>query len=171
MDASAQSVQGRRLLQFGVTLLLFSSVEGFAIPFFGSQRIGLSVHTLSALEAVLFIGFGLLWPQLNLRPRALIIAFWSAVYSALAIVTAYLIAAIWGVGNETIKLMGELPHGLTRGSTLQEAVIKAVSYTSAPTGLLAFALILWGLRGCDARPGRPGSVRPADGGRRGCRYR
>jgi hypothetical protein len=96
--------------------------------------------------SVIFLGFGLLWPKLNLGPRALRVAFWCAVYSALAILAAYVIAAIWGVGNETIKLMGELPHGLSHGSAFQEGLIKVVAYTSAPTGLLAFTLILWGLR-------------------------
>ena len=78
-------------------------------------------YTLSALQAVIFLGFGLLWPKLNLGPRALRVAFWCAVYSALAILAAYVIAAIWGVGNETIKLMGELPHGLSHGSAFQRA--------------------------------------------------
>jgi hydroxylaminobenzene mutase len=149
MNTSALSQQGRRLLQFGVALLLFSALEGFAIPYFASPRIGLSVHTLSALQAVIFLGFGLLWPKLNLGPRAVRVAFWCAVYSTLAILAAYVIAAIWGVGIETIKLMGELPHGLSQGSTFQEGLIKVVAYTSAPTGLLAFTLILWGLRTVD----------------------
>ena len=33
-----------------------------------------------------------------------------------------------------------------RGSDFQEAVIQAVIYPAAPTGIVAFALILWGLR-------------------------
>jgi len=56
------------------------------------------------------------------------------------------VAAIWGVGNETIMLMGELPHGLARGTAFQETFIKVLAYSSAPTGLTSFALMLWGLR-------------------------
>jgi hypothetical protein len=70
-------------------------------------------------------------------------------YSAVAILVAYTIAAAWGVGNETIVLAGELPHGLHHGSAFQETVIKVLSYSSAPTGLAAFALVLWGLRTAD----------------------
>ena len=55
-------------------------------------------------------------------------------------------AAVWGVGNETIMLMGELPHGLSHGNAVEEGFIKAPAYSSAPTGLTCFALILWGLR-------------------------
>jgi hydroxylaminobenzene mutase len=144
------SRQGQRLLQLGVALVLYSSFDGFAIPFLGSPRIGLSVHTLSALQGVLMLGLGLLWPRLKLGVNLSWIAFWSLIYSALAILVAYTVSAIWGVGNETITLMGELPHGLTRGSANQETLIKVLAYSSAPTGLASFALILWGLRMSDA---------------------
>ena len=33
-----------------------------------------------------------------------------------------------------------------RGSDLQEATIQALTYPAAPTGIIAFGLILWGLR-------------------------
>ena len=138
--------QGQRLLQLGVALFLFSSLAGFAIPALASPRIGLSVHTLSALQGVMFLAIGLLWPKLRLGPRTAKVAFWSLVYSAVAIIAAYSVAAFWGVGIETISLMGELPHGLSQGTPFQETVIKVLAYSSAPTGLAAFVLILWGLR-------------------------
>ena len=138
--------QSHRLLQFGIALFLFSSLEGFAISFLRSPRIALSAHTLSALQAVMMLGIGLLWPKLNLGRNAYRIAFWTLIYSALAILATYLIAASWGVGIETISLMGELPHGLSQGSPFQETFIKVLSYSSAPTGLISLALIFWGLR-------------------------
>src|SRR5262245_54067422 len=100
--------QGHRLLQMGIVLLVYSSVEGFVIPYFGSPRVGLSVHTLGALEAVLLLALGLLWPKLALSAHASRVAFWCLLYSALAILVAYTIAAAWKVGNETIVLAGEL---------------------------------------------------------------
>jgi hydroxylaminobenzene mutase len=138
--------QGQRLLQLGMALFLYSSLEGFAIPALASPRIGLSVHTLSALQAVMFLAVGLLWPKLKLSPRTARVAFWCLIYSALAIIAAYTVAAFWGVGIETISLMGELPHGLTRGTSFQETFIEILAYSSAPTGLTAFVFILWGLR-------------------------
>src|SRR5215216_5843994 len=138
--------QGQRLLQMGMMLFLYSSLDGFAIPFLASPRIGLSVHTLSGLQGVMLLAIGLLWSKLRLSPRVSKIAFWSLLYSTLAILAAYTIAAIWGVGNETITLMGELPHGLSHGTPFQETFIKVLAYSSAPTGLTAFVLILWGLR-------------------------
>jgi (hydroxyamino)benzene mutase len=140
------SHQGHRLLQIGIALLLYSSFDGFAIPYFGSPRIGLSVHTLSALQGVMMLGLGLLWTRLKLGVTASRIAFWCTIHGTFAILAAYTIAAVWGVGNETIALMGELPHGLSHGSAFQEAFIKILAYSSAPTGLTSFVLILWGLR-------------------------
>jgi hydroxylaminobenzene mutase len=59
----------------------------------------------------------------------------------LAITAAFLIAGIWGAGKSTMPLAGA-----PMGTPFQESVITAVAYSSAPTGIIAFALILWGLR-------------------------
>jgi hydroxylaminobenzene mutase len=137
------SRQGHRLLQIGIVLLLFSSLEGFAIPYFASPRLGLSAHTLSALQGVLLLALGLVWLRaLNLNATTSRIAFWLLVYSTFAILAAYVMAALWGAGNGTMPLAAGTAHG----SAFQENAIKLVAYSSAPTGLISFALILWGLR-------------------------
>jgi hydroxylaminobenzene mutase len=125
---------------------LFSGFEGFTIPYLAAPRLGLSVHTLSAFEGVLLVALGLLWPRLNLGAAAARIAFWSLLYSNFAILAAYVMAAVWGAGNETIPLAAGPAHG----SAVQETLIKITAYSSAP-GLISFALILWGLRSVDAR--------------------
>jgi hydroxylaminobenzene mutase len=145
------SRQGHRLLQLGVALFLFTSFEGFAVPCFPVPRLGLSVHTLSALLGVMLLTLGLLWPRLSLGAATSWIAFWFLIYSAFAIVAAYLLAGIWGAGNATMPLAAGAAHG----SAFQEAVIKVVAYSSAPTGIISFGLILWGLRIADA-PSRNG---------------
>jgi len=94
---------------------------------------------------------GLLWPRLTLRDRTSRIAFWCSIHGNLSILVAYTIAAIWGAGIETIQLMGELPHGLSRGTPFQEGLIFVLTVASAPTGLISSVLILWGLRIPDAR--------------------
>ena len=63
------SLQGHRLLQIGVALFLFSSLEGFAVPHFAVPSLGRSVHTLSAFSGIILLTLGLLWPRL-LRFRA-----------------------------------------------------------------------------------------------------
>ena len=137
------SRQGHRLLQVGIALLIFSSVEGFAIPHLASPPLGLSVHRLSALQAVLLLALGFLWPRLDLTSAKARSAFWLLLYSTFAILIAYVIAAYMGAGIETMPLAAGAAHG----TRMQEAAIKVVAYSSAPTGLMSFALILWGLRG------------------------
>ena len=133
--------QGHRLLQIGVALFLFTSFEGFAIPYFASPIVGRSVHTLSALLGLILVAFGLLWPRLRLGTAPSRIAFWFLVYSGLAITAAFFLAATWGAGQSVMPL-----SGAPLGTAVQEVAITAVSYSSAPTGIIAFALILWGLR-------------------------
>ena len=141
--------QGHRLLQAGVGLLLLTSFWGFLFPYLASPPIGLSAHKLMSLAAALFLAIGLMWPRLTLGGRASGLAFWLYLYSTFAIVAAYLLGAAWGAGNETMPLAAGSAHG----SAVEEMIIKAVAYSSGPTGIIAFALILWGLRaGRDRMP-------------------
>jgi len=141
--------QSRRLLQIGVGLLLFASFEGFVIPYFAAPRLGLSAHTLSALQSVLLLALGLAWTRLNLGDVPSRVAFWLLAYSTFAVLAAYVLGAVWGAGNETMPMAAGVAHG----SPVQEGVIKVVAYSSAPTGIVSFALILWGLRTANV-PGR-----------------
>jgi hypothetical protein len=50
----------------------------------------------------------------------------------------------WHLGRRTVD---DAFGGSAFGERLQEMVIMAVAYSSAPTGITSFALILWGLRG------------------------
>src|SRR6266480_3057760 len=81
VPSNIRSRQGHRLLQIGVALFLFTSFEGFAVPYFGAPNLGRSVHTLSAFSGVLLLALGLTWPRLRLGPAAAQIAFWSLIYS------------------------------------------------------------------------------------------
>jgi (hydroxyamino)benzene mutase len=136
------SRQGHRLLQVGIALFLFTSFEGFAVPQFAVPNLGRSVHTLTAFSGVLLLALGLTWPRLMLGVVTARIAFWFLIYSNLATVVAFLLAAIWGAGNSIMRLAAGAAHG----SDFQEAVISVVAYSAAPTGIASFALILWGLR-------------------------
>jgi hydroxylaminobenzene mutase len=144
------SRQSHRLLQIGVALFLLTSFEGFVIPYFAAPNLGRSVHTLTAFSGVMLLALGLLWTRLELGPAASRIAFWFLIYSDFAIVMAFLIAGVWGAGNSTMPLAA----GTARGSDFQEAIIAAVAYSSAPTGITSFALILWGLRNAPPRSQR-----------------
>lgn len=132
------SRQGQRLLQIGVALFLATSLEGFIIPYLASPMLGRSTHSLCALFGVMLVALGLAWPRLKLGSTGSQTAFWLLVYSGLAIIIAFLLAAIWGAGNSTMPLAA----GPADGSALQ--VIKVVAYSSAPTGIVSTAMILGG---------------------------
>jgi len=142
------SRQGHRLLQIGIALFVFSGLEGFAIPALPVPRLGLSVHTLSALQGVMLLGLELVWPRLNLGAKASWVAFWTYLYSSFATLVPYMLAAAWGAGNSTIPLAA----GTAQGSAFQEAIIQVVLYSAAPTFFISMALILWGLRLGNAPP-------------------
>src|SRR5262249_26371595 len=140
--SSLLSREGNRLIQLGVVLFLFASFEGFAIPYLAAPNLGRSVHTLAGFSGTLLIALGLVWPRLDLRVAAARIAFWFLIYSDLATIAAFALGAYWGAGNTTMPIAAGSAHG----SDLQEIAIKLVMYPAAPTGIIAFALILWGLR-------------------------
>src|SRR3954454_9613565 len=95
-SSAISSSQSRRLLQAGVAFLLFISFEGFAIPYLAAPRLGLSTHTLGALQGVLLLVLGLLWPRLTLGTTARRIAFWLLLYSAVSILAAYVMGGLIG---------------------------------------------------------------------------
>jgi len=59
MNTSNIVTQGHRMLQIGVSLFVLSGLEGFVIPALPVPRLGLSVHTLSALQGVITVTLGL----------------------------------------------------------------------------------------------------------------
>ena len=134
--------QGHRLLQIGVALFLFTSFEGFAVPYVAAPNLGRSVHTLSGFSGVFLLALGLVWPRLKLNTAAAQVAFWFLIYSDLATIASFLMAALWGAGNTIMPLAAGAAHG----TNFQENTIAAVAYSGAPTGITSFALILWGLR-------------------------
>lgn len=141
--SSTLARQGHRLVQLGVALFLFVTLQGLAIQNFAVPGLGRSAHTLSLSTGLVLLAIGLVWPRLILGAIATRIAFWFLAYSLLATIVAFMLAAIWGAGNSVLPLAAGAAHG----SVLQENIITIVLVSTLPTGIIAFALILWGLRG------------------------
>jgi (hydroxyamino)benzene mutase len=135
-------LQGHRMLQIGIALFVFTGLEGFVIPSLRAPHLGRSVHTLSALQGVMILALGLLWPSLNLGIATSQIAFWTYIYSSFATLVPFMLAAIWGAGNTTFPLTA----GAAQGSAFQEAMIKVILYSAAPPFFVSMVLLLWGLR-------------------------
>lgn len=142
-NSSTLTRQGHRLVQLGVALFLFVTLQGLVIQNFAVPSLGRSAHTVSLSSGLVLLGIGLIWPQLTLGPTVTRVAFWFLIYSLLATVVAFLLAAMWGAGNTVLPLAA----GASHGTALQESIIAVVLVSTLPTGITAFALILWGLRG------------------------
>jgi len=136
------SHQGHRMLQLGIGHFIFSGVEGFAIPLLRSPALGLAVHRLSALQGVMLLALGLFWPRLRLGVTASRVAYWTYIYSSVATLVPYVLAAVWGAGNTTIPQAA----GPARGNAHQETAIKAILYSAAAPFFVAMGIVLWGLR-------------------------
>jgi hydroxylaminobenzene mutase len=147
------------MLQIGIAHFVFSGLEGFAIPQLPVPALGRSVHTLSGLQGVMLLALGLCWPRLQLGATAARIAFGTYIYSSLATLVPFVLAAVWGVGNRTIPLAA----GTARGNARQEAIIKIVLYSAPLPFFISMALILWGLRMRDAQSPGSGAARHEPG--------
>lgn len=142
ISSKIRARQGQRLLQVGVGLFLFTSLEGFAVEYLPIPRLGLSVHTLGVVEGLVLAVLGQLWNRLDLSAAAARVAFWLFLYSAFATLVPYVLAALWGAGGSTIPLAA----GAARGTPVEELAIKVVLYSAAPAAIISLVLILWGLR-------------------------
>jgi hydroxylaminobenzene mutase len=136
-------LQGHRLIQLGALLFLLTCLEGLVIPYFPVPVLGRSVHTLAGLSGVVLIAFGLVWPRLRLGRAVSATAFWTLVYSTSATIAVFVLAALWRAGATIIPIAAEG----ARGSDVQEGILTTIAYTAGATALIAFSLILWGLRG------------------------
>jgi hydroxylaminobenzene mutase len=129
------------LLQLGVGLFLFASLQGLVIQNFAVPALGRSVHLVSIDTGLLLVALGVLWPRLRLSVVVLRLAYWLLIYSSLITIVAFLSAAILGAGSSIIPLAAGQAHG---GAAL-EAAIGIALISAAPTGIISFALIFLGL--------------------------
>ena len=141
---SILSRQGHRLLQIGVALFLFTSFEGFAVPYFAAPNLGRSVHTLSAFSGVLLLTLGLLWPQLKLSAAMSRVAFWFLIYSDFSVPRSW--PSLWLAYGEPAIQSCLWRQEQLMGATCRRLPSSVVAYSAGPTGIISFALILWGLR-------------------------
>lgn len=143
----------RRVLLFaGAALILVGLFSGTSIPLMTNQRMGLSAHLGAIQSGMLVMVIGLAWSHVRLSPALEATAFVTTLFSNYALYVALQLAAIWGTSRST-----PLAGAGHEGSPLQEAAVDGILYAGSASGIVAVALIAWGLRpGADANgPARP----------------
>jgi (hydroxyamino)benzene mutase len=134
----------RALLRLGVVLFLLGLVTGFLVPVLAIPRMGLSSHLEGLFNGIVLIVLGLLWPQLALGVRAKAVTFALAVYAAFANWFATLLSAATGAA----AMMPIAGGGRTAGPEA-EAVVAFLLISLSVAMIMAFLLVLWGLRRVD----------------------
>jgi hydroxylaminobenzene mutase len=137
----------RRLLRSGVVLILLSLVIGLVIPGLTVPRLGVAAHVNGVVGGLALIVLGLLWPHLDLSPRARRAVFWLGVYSFFVATIMPLLGAVWGAGASMLPIAA----GAARGTPVQEAILSAGLITAGASVFVLFVLLFVGLRGA-ARP-------------------
>lgn len=130
------------LLQLGVLLFLIGLLTGFAVPVVAIPRMGLTSHLEGLFNGIVLIALGLMWPRLTLGPRAQQATFGLALYGAYANWLATLLSAATGAAA-----MMPIAGGGRTGDALAEAVVAFLLVSLSLAMVVAFGLVLWGLRG------------------------
>lgn len=139
--------QARRMLRFGVLLVLLALLIGLVVPALAVPRLGVAAHVNGVVGGLALIVLGLLWPHLELGARALGAAFWLAVYSFFVSTLMPLLGGAWAAGATMLPLAA----GTARGTPLQEGLLGAGLVTAGAAVFALFILLFVGLRG----PARP----------------
>lgn len=135
--------QSRRLLRFGVLLVLLALLIGLVIPALAVPRLGVAAHVNGVVGGLALMVLGLLWPHLELGARALGAAFWLAVYSFFVATLMPLLGGAWAAGATMLPLAA----GTARGTSFQETFLAIGLITAGVAVFVLFVLLFLGLRG------------------------
>ena len=133
--------RGRRLLWFGLFLLLLGLLTGLLVPSLANPRMGLSAHLEGVMNGLLLAVLGLAWDRLVLSERAGAALFWLALYGAYANWATTLLGALLGTNRRT-PIAGAGYGGLP----WQENLVEVGLISLVIAIIAAFVLALWGLR-------------------------
>lgn len=143
MKIDTQSEYGRRLIRYGILLLLLGLSTGFLIPVLKNPRMGLSSHLEGTMNGMLLIIFGLIFPKLNLKDTIYKLCFWLSIFGTFTNWFTTFLAGFWGAGSELMPIAG----GGLQGEVWQEFIVKA-GLISLSVSMLAVCIILfWGMKG------------------------
>jgi hydroxylaminobenzene mutase len=133
--------RGRRLLWFGLFLLLLGLLTGLLVPSLTNPRMGLSAHLEGVMNGLLLAVLGLAWDRLWLSDRAGAALFWLALYGAYANWATTLLGALFATNRRT-PIAG-VGYG---GLAWQENLVEVGLISLVIAIIAACVLALWGLR-------------------------
>lgn len=142
MNIEYKAKQSNKLIWFGVLLFLIGLLTGFISPLTANPRMGLSSHIEGAMNGMLLMILGLIWPKLNLSDKVLKSGYGLALYGTFTNWLTTLLAALWGAGSEMMPIAG----GGLQGTQLQEIIINIGLITLSIAMVIVCVILLIGLR-------------------------
>jgi hydroxylaminobenzene mutase len=137
----------RCLIKHGVFLLFLGLLTGIVAAEVKNPRMGLSAHLEGIMAGMLLILLGgAVWDELRLSSRLSFTALWLSIYSAYATWAYTLLGALLG----TSRLTPIAGKGFS-ATEWQETVVQILLVSEVIAILIAFCILLFGLRGHRAR--------------------
>ena len=133
----------RSLVRHGVFLLFLGLLTGLAVSGVKNPRMGLSAHLEGVMGGMLLILLGgAVWQELTLTGRQAAAAFWLSLYAAYTTWAYTLLGALLG----TSRLTPIAGAGFS-APAWQETLVQGCLVTEVLAVLIAFCILLYGLRG------------------------
>jgi hypothetical protein len=137
---SSIETQRRRLLRHGFIFLFIALWLGIATAVLPHPRAWLSAHVTAFLTCLVLVAIGLVWREVRLTERQ----------RSIAVITGFTSAYLGLIGNIFTAILG-LPGPASQPGVAPPMPQAAVFFTLlgivVPTTMIAFGLVLYGLRG------------------------
>jgi hypothetical protein len=132
--------QRRRLLRHGFIFLFLGAWLGIATATLPHPRAWLAAHVTALLTCLVLVAIGLVWRELRLTERQRSIGLITGLTSAYLGLTANVFSAI-------VDLPGPASHPGVAPPMPQAAVFFTILAIVVPSTLVAFGLVMHGMRG------------------------
>jgi len=132
--------QRRRLLRHGFIFLFLAVWLGIATAVLPHPRAWLSAHLTAFFTCLILVAIGLVWRELHLTDRQRSVALITGFTSAYLGLTGNIFSAIVGLPGPASQPGVPLPMP-------QAAIFFTLLAIVVPTTLIAFGLVLYGMRG------------------------
>ena len=132
--------QRRRLLRHGFVFLFVGALLGIATAVLPHPRAWMVAHLTAFLTCLILVAIGLVWRELHLTDRQRSVALITGFTSAYLGLTGNIFSAIVGLPGPASQLGVPLPMP-------QAAIFFTLLAIVVPTTLIAFGLVLYGMRG------------------------
>ncbi|MCH7628068.1 MULTISPECIES: hypothetical protein [Novosphingobium] len=140
MDANEDRI-ARRLMVLGAVLVMLGLLTGFASGSLANPRMGLVAHLEGLMNGTLMLALGAGWSRVRLPAGQARATFVLLAFGTTANWAATLLAAVWGVGGQTMPITAA---GYT-GPVWQESFVSALLVVLSLAMVAGFALVIKGL--------------------------